>query len=77
MISSHVLVGDRGFDPLGLAKPSEFYQVELDELDQNAATNKAGGIVGEIKKNTKAPEVDSGNQLAPYSNVRRAHWLPR
>ena len=28
------LPGDRGFDPLGLSKPSEFIQMTVDELDQ-------------------------------------------
>merc|ERR1739848_238375 len=43
------LPGDRGFDPLGLSKPLEFIQFELDELDQNNAVNKAGSPVGFIK----------------------------
>merc|ERR1711897_109228 len=30
------LPGDRGFDPLGLAKPAEFIQMSADALDQNA-----------------------------------------
>merc|ERR1719409_1403713 len=35
------LPGDRGFDPLGLAKPVEYLQFDLDQLDQNQAQNKA------------------------------------
>merc|ERR1719298_18687 len=40
------LPGDRGFDPLGLAKPVEYLQFDLDQLDQNQNVNKAGGIIG-------------------------------
>merc|ERR1712188_105416 len=38
------LPGDRGFDPLGLSKPLEYLQFDLDQLDQNRAVNKAGGV---------------------------------
>merc|ERR1719321_675886 len=31
------LPGDRGFDPLGLSKPVEYLQFDLDQLDQNQA----------------------------------------
>merc|ERR1712072_1139386 len=60
------MIGDRGFDPLGLAKPVEFLQVGLDELDQNAAINKAGGLIGTYK-----PDIDSvsGDSLSPYSEA--------
>merc|ERR1719213_1103010 len=47
------LPGDRGFDPLGLSKPVEYLQFELDQLDQNQAVNKAGNVVGSFK-----PDVD-------------------
>merc|ERR1711937_301153 len=43
------MIGDRGFDPLGLSKPVEFLQMDIDQLDQNAAVNKAGGAIGTIK----------------------------
>merc|ERR1712048_856121 len=59
------MVGDRGFDPLGLSKPTEFIQMDLDALDQNAAVNKAGGAIGTIK-----PDVDKvkeGDSLSPYT----------
>merc|ERR1711964_576059 len=58
--------GDRGFDPLGLSKPVEYLQFELDQLDQNQAVNKAGGVVGSFK-----PSVDevSTQSLQPYSEV--------
>ena len=34
----------RSFDPLGLARPTEYLQVDLDQLDQNKAVNKAGQV---------------------------------
>merc|ERR1712066_758961 len=60
------LPGDRGFDPLGLAKPVEYLQFELDQLDQNQTQNVAGGLIGSYK-----PVVDKlGSQsLQPYSEV--------
>merc|ERR1711959_194184 len=60
------LPGDRGFDPLGLAKPVEYLQFDLDQLDQNQAVNKAGGVVGSFK-----PAVDevSSQSIQPYSEV--------
>merc|ERR1711964_20722 len=60
------LPGDRGFDPLGLAKPVEYLQFDLDQLDQNQAQNKAGGVVGSFK-----PKIDevSTQSLQPYSEV--------
>lgn len=42
------LVGDYGFDPLGLGKPAEYLQYELDSLDQNLAKNQAGDVIGMI-----------------------------
>merc|ERR1719450_1395259 len=60
------LPGDRGFDPLGLAKPVEYLQFDLDQLDQNQAQNVAGGVIGTFK-----PTVDevSSESLQPYSEV--------
>merc|ERR1719265_2380525 len=43
------LPGDRGFDPLGLAKPVEYLQFDLDQLDQNQSQNKAGNVIGTFK----------------------------
>merc|ERR1719160_631518 len=65
------LPGDRGFDPLGLSKPVEYLQFELDQLDQNQAVNKAGRVMGSFK-----PAVDeiSTQSLQPYSEV---FTLPR
>ncbi|EFN53512.1 hypothetical protein CHLNCDRAFT_56266 [Chlorella variabilis] len=60
------LPGDRGFDPLGLSKPVEYLQVDLDQLEQNNAVNKAGSVVGSF-----TPVIDevSAVPLAPYSEV--------
>ena len=60
------LPGDRGFDPLGLAKPVEYLQADIDQLDQNKAVNKPGSILGSFK-----PAVDqvSTDRLQPYSEV--------
>jgi light-harvesting complex II chlorophyll a/b binding protein 4 len=60
------LPGDRGFDPLGLAKPVEYLQFDLDQLDQNKSVNRAGNVVGKFKSNTD--EV-SNEWLQPYSEV--------
>merc|ERR1712110_1105417 len=60
------LPGDRGFDPLGLAKPVEYLQFDLDQLDQNSAQNVAGSIIGTFKPDVK--EVTS-QSLQPYSEV--------
>jgi len=58
--------GDRGFDPLGLSKPTEYLQFDLDQLDQNSSQNVAGGIIGSFK-----PTVDevTTQSLQPYSEV--------
>merc|ERR1712014_264543 len=60
------LPGDRGFDPLGLAKPVEYLQFDLDQLDQNAAQNVAGGVIGTFKPDVKQITSES---LQPYSEV--------
>lgn len=60
------LPGDRGFDPLGLAKPNEFVRIGLDENDQNAAKNRKGSVeevFGAVSDGL------SENRLAPYSEV--------
>ena len=60
-----VSAGDRGFDPLGLAKPQEYLQFDTDKLDQNKAVNKAGNLIGKY-----TPGVNTGNDtLAPYDDV--------
>merc|ERR1711976_678190 len=60
------LPGDRGFDPLSLAKPVQYLQFELDQLDQNNAQNKAGSVVGSYAP--QATKVTS-QSLQPYSEV--------
>lgn len=59
--------GDRGFDPLGLSKPTEYLQYDLDALDQNKAVNKKGGIVGSFKGGEG--KVNAATSLAPYDDV--------
>merc|ERR1712187_237451 len=61
------LPGDRGFDPLGLSKPVEYLQFDIDQLDQNQSQNKAGSVIGSFKPVTD--EV-STQTLQPYSEVR-------
>jgi len=60
------LPGDRGFDPLGLSKPTEYLQFDLDALDQNAPKNRAGNVIGRVQAK---PDQVSGEALAPYSEV--------
>jgi len=60
------LVGDRGFDPLALAKPIEFVQIEIDQLDQNQAVNKSGQLVGPFKSSV---DLVTSQSLQPYSEV--------
>jgi light-harvesting complex II chlorophyll a/b binding protein 4 len=60
------MIGDRGFDPLGLGKPVEYVQFDLDSLDQNGYENKAGGAIGKfIPDNTTVSE----DRLQPYNEV--------
>lgn len=58
--------GDRGYDPLGLAKPVEYVQIDLDQQDQNAGKNVKGKVIGAFK-----PTADkvSTERLQPYSEV--------
>ncbi|KAL5076771.1 hypothetical protein RYX36_015755 [Vicia faba] len=59
------MIGDRGFDPLGLAKPAEYLQFDLDSLDQNLAKNLAGDVIG---TRVEAVEVKP-TPFQPYSEV--------
>lgn len=61
------LPGDRGFDPLGLAKPAEYLQIDVDELDQNAAKNKPGEIIGQFSG--RREKVSATESLQPYDEV--------
>ncbi|XWS65859.1 hypothetical protein CRYUN_Cryun05aG0150000 [Craigia yunnanensis] len=44
------MIGDRGFDPFGFAKPAEYLQFDLDSLDQNLAKNVASEVIGVINE---------------------------
>ncbi|CAN6587366.1 unnamed protein product [Malus baccata var. baccata] len=59
------LVGDRGFDPFGLGKPTEYLQYDYDGLDQNLAKNLAGDIIG---TRTETADIQS-TPFQPYSEV--------
>lgn len=60
------LPGDRGFDPLGLAKRNTFIAIGIDEQDQNQNQNLKGGV--ESIYESEASEV-SPSQFAPYNEV--------
>ncbi|KAK9804943.1 hypothetical protein WJX73_001452 [Symbiochloris irregularis] len=62
------LPGDRGFDPLGLSKPGDFLQIDLDQQDQNKAVNAAGNVIGSFASAAQ-PGAVSNNALAPYDEV--------
>merc|ERR1711959_225876 len=47
--------GDRGFDPFGLAKPVEYLQFDLDKLDNSAAVNPSGNVIGKVKRGDNKP----------------------
>jgi light-harvesting complex II chlorophyll a/b binding protein 4 len=49
-----------------LSKPTEYLQFDLDALDQNAAKNPAGRVVGKV---TGTADQVSTDALAPYSEV--------
>lgn len=59
------MVGDRGFDPLGFAKPAEYLQFDYDGLDQNLAKNVAGDIIG---RRIEVEEVQP-TPFQPYTEV--------
>ncbi|MCA0763311.1 hypothetical protein KUO11_23745, partial [Vibrio vulnificus] len=59
------LVGDYGFDPLGLGKPVEYLQFDFDSLDQNLAKNPAGDVIG---TRFESSEVNA-TPLQPYTEV--------
>lgn len=49
------LPGDAGFDPFGLSKPVEYLQFDLDALNQSAAINPSGNVIGKLKKVDNKP----------------------
>ncbi|KAK7305859.1 hypothetical protein VNO77_43771 [Canavalia gladiata] len=59
------MIGDRGFDPFGFAKPAEYLQFDLDSLDQNLAKNVAGDVIG---TRVEVAEVKS-TPFQPYTEV--------
>lgn len=59
------MVGDYGFDPLGLGKPAEYLQFELDSLDQNLAKNMAGELIGTRFENSDVKSTP----FQPYTEV--------
>ena len=60
------LPGDRGFDPLGLSRPSDYVQIGVDENNINAAKNFKGNVEG---KAATVADVVSESSLSPYSEV--------
>lgn len=60
------MIGDYGYDILGLAAPKEFLQYDVDGNDINAAVSAPGEIIGTIKKT--GPEVDA-TPFQPYAEV--------
>jgi light-harvesting complex II chlorophyll a/b binding protein 4 len=60
------LPGDRGFDPLGLSRPSDFVQIGVDENDINAGKNFKAGVDGTFQAQ---PDQVTETRLAPYSEV--------
>eukprot|EP00244_Chara_vulgaris_P014665 TRINITY_DN92_c0_g1_i6.p1 TRINITY_DN92_c0_g1~~TRINITY_DN92_c0_g1_i6.p1 ORF type:complete len:304 (-),score=63.47 TRINITY_DN92_c0_g1_i6:130-1041(-) len=60
------MIGDYGFDPLGLGKPAEYLQFDVDGLDQNLAKNRAGDLLG--KRIDKRPELEP-TPFQPYNEV--------
>ena len=64
------LPGDRGFDPLGLAKPAEYLQYDVDQLDQNKAVNKAG----KVHQTAKFPRTMFQQLLIAASACPSSEW---
>lgn len=60
-----LLLLECSFDPLKLSAPTELVQMELDELDQNKDTNKAGDAVGRLEVVDNTPD----GSLQPYTEV--------
>jgi light-harvesting complex II chlorophyll a/b binding protein 4 len=62
------LPGDRGFDPLGLSRPSDFVQIGVDENDINAPKNFKGDVEGKAATVADVVSADVA-ALSPYSEV--------
>ncbi|OMO86524.1 Chlorophyll A-B binding protein, plant [Corchorus capsularis] len=59
------MIGDRGFDPFGFAKPAEYLQYDLDSLDQNLAKNNVGELLGVITESSELKPTP----FQPYTEV--------
>lgn len=59
------MIGDRGFDPFGFARPAEYLQFDLDSLDQNLAKNLAGDVIGTRVETTEV----NPTPFQPYTEV--------
>jgi len=60
------MIGDRGFDPLGLGKPVQYLQFDVDALDQNTDNNPSGNVIGTLTPDSTAVSEQS---LQPYNEV--------
>lgn len=70
------MVGDRGFDPWGLSKPTEYLQFDLDALNQSAAKNPSGKVIGKLKKVDNAPQART-IVVRPARNYMHENYLDR
>ena len=61
------LPGDRGFDPLGLSRPSDFVQIGVDDNNINANKNFKGNVEGQAV--AVSDVVSDASALSPYSEV--------
>ena len=70
------LPGDAGFDPFGLSKPVEYLQFDLDGLDNSAAVNPYGRVIGKLKKvDNKPTERPRGTSTHAVSALAGARVL--
>lgn len=60
------LIGDYGFDPLGLGKPAEYVQIDFDNQDEKLGRIVFGDAIGTIKKG--GAEISS-TPFQPYAEV--------
>jgi len=63
------LPGDRGFDPLGLAKPAEYLQYSADSQNINTSQNFPGRLEGQWRGDNKSDGGLTGTPLAPYADA--------
>lgn len=55
--------------PFAPRQPTEFYQFDLDSLDQNGVQNRAGKLLGKLKPKDNAPSTDA-LQVRPTARWR-------